>query len=121
VTLLSLLQRSAEKFGNRTALFAGDRSMSYGELWESVVRVGGALRHLGVARGDRVGVMLPNVPAFIEAYFGILAAGATVVPFNTQTETSEFFILGVIGPVPGAEAGPNPWHPQQSSGSPICP
>jgi long-chain acyl-CoA synthetase len=93
VTLLSLLQRSAEKFGNRTALFAGDRSMSYGELWESVVRVGGALRHLGVARGDRVGVMLPNVPAFIEAYFGILAAGATVVPFNTLYKPEEIRYL----------------------------
>ena len=93
VTLLHLLQRSAEKFGDRTALLAGDRLMSYGELWESVVRLGAALRHSGVAPGERVGVMLPNVPAFVQAYFGILAAGATVVPFNTLYKPGEIRYL----------------------------
>ncbi|MFQ5960157.1 MAG: AMP-binding protein, partial [Candidatus Methylomirabilales bacterium] len=93
VSLLHLLQRSAEKFGDRTALLAGDRLMSYGELWESVVRFGAALRHSGVAPGERVGVMLPNVPAFVQAYFGILAAGATVVPFNTLYKPEEIRYL----------------------------
>jgi long-chain acyl-CoA synthetase len=93
VTLLHLLQRSVEKFGDRTALLAGDRLMSYGELWESVVRLGAALRQSGVAPGERVGVMLPNVPAFVQAYFGILAAGATVVPFNTLYKPPEIRYL----------------------------
>ncbi|MFQ5846814.1 MAG: long-chain fatty acid--CoA ligase [Candidatus Methylomirabilales bacterium] len=89
MTLLRLLQRSAEKFSDETVLLAGDRSMSYGELWHSVVRLGVALRDLGVEGGERVGVMLPNVPAFIQAYFGILAAGGTVVPFNTLYKPEE--------------------------------
>ncbi len=89
MTLLHLLQRSAEKFGVKTALLAGNRSVTYGELWESVVRFGAALRQLGVEPGERVGVMLPNVPAFVQAYFGILAAGGTVVPFNTLYKPEE--------------------------------
>jgi long-chain acyl-CoA synthetase len=93
VTLLHLLRRSAEKFGDGTALLAGDRSMSYGELWESVVQFGAALRQLGVEPGERVGLMLPNVPAFVQAYFGILAASATVVPFNTLYKPEEVRFL----------------------------
>jgi long-chain acyl-CoA synthetase len=93
VTLLHLLQRSAEKFGDRTALLAGDRLMSYSELWESVLQLGAALRRSGVTPGERVGVMLPNVPAFVQAYFGILAAGATVVPFNTLYKPAEIRYL----------------------------
>ena len=89
MTLLRLLQRSTEKFGDKTVLLAGDRTTTYSELWESVVRLGMALRHLGVESGERVGVMLPNVPAFVQAYFGILAAGGTVVPFNTMYKPEE--------------------------------
>jgi long-chain acyl-CoA synthetase len=89
VTLLDLLQKSTEKFATRTALVAGDHSITYAELWASVVRLGVALRRLGVEPGERVGVMLPNVPAFVHAYFGILAAGATVVPFNILYKAEE--------------------------------
>ena len=89
MTLLDLLQQSTEKFATRTALVAGDHSITYAELWASVVRLGAALRRLGVEPGERVGVMLPNVPAFVQAYFGILAAGATVVPFNILYKTEE--------------------------------
>ncbi len=89
MTLLDLLQQSTEKFATRTALVAGDHSITYAELWASVVRLGAALRRLGVEPGERVGVMLPNVPAFVQAYFGILAAGATVVPLNIVYKAEE--------------------------------
>lgn len=89
MTLLDLLHRSTEKFATRTALVTGDRSITYVDLWESVVRLGAALRRLGVKSGERVGLMLPNVPAFVQAYFGILAAGGTVVPLNIQYKAEE--------------------------------
>ena len=89
MTLVDLLQRSTEKFATRTALVTGDRSITYLDLWESVIRLGSALRRLGVKSGERVGVMLPNVPAFVQAYFGILAAGGTVVPLNVQYKAEE--------------------------------
>lgn len=93
MSLLDLLRTSSEKFGARTALIAGDRSLSYGELWASIVQLGFTLRGLGVRRGDRVGILLPNIPAFIQAYFGILAAGATVVPINTLYKPDEIRYL----------------------------
>lgn len=93
MTLLRLLQRSAEKFGDRSALIARDFSLTYGELWQSVLHDGAALRRLGVGPGERVGLMLPNVAAFVQAYFGILAAGGTVVPFNTLYKPEEIRYL----------------------------
>ncbi len=93
MTLLDLLRRSTEKFATRTALLADDQSVTYGELWESVGQLGTTLRHLGVKPGERIGIMLPNIPAFVQAYFGILAAGATVVPFNILYKPEELHFL----------------------------
>lgn len=89
MTLLDLLQRSTEKFATKTALVAGDRSVTYAELWESVMRLGAKLRRLGTHSGERIGVMLPNGPAFVQAYFAILAARGTVVPLNVQYKAEE--------------------------------
>ena len=55
----------------------------------------GLLRERGVRPGDRVGVMLPNVPQFAAAYYGILRAGAVVVPMNVLLKSREVaFYLG---------------------------
>ena len=56
------------------------------------------LREHGVGPGDRVGVMLPNVPEFPLAYYGILQAGAVVVPINVLLKRREIsFYLGRFG------------------------
>ncbi len=89
MSLLDLLQRSTEKFAMRAALISGDRSLTYGELWEVVKRVGAGFRRLGVEPGERVGLMLPNVPEFVQVYFGILAAQGTVVPLNVLYKGEE--------------------------------
>jgi long-chain acyl-CoA synthetase len=89
VNLLDPLQRSAEKFAPRTALMSGDRSLTYEELWEAVKRLGAGFRRLGVEPGERVGLMLPNVPEFVQVYFGILAARGTVVPLNVLYKGEE--------------------------------
>jgi long-chain acyl-CoA synthetase len=89
VTLLDLLRRSTEKFAARTALIAGDRSVTYGELWGIVQRLGTGLRRLGIEPGERVGLMLPNVPEFVQVYFSILAAQGTVVPLNVLYKGEE--------------------------------
>ena len=68
---------------------AGDRSVTYGELWEIVQRLGTGLRRLGVEPGERVGLMLGNVPEFVQVYFGILAAHGTVVPLNVLYKGEE--------------------------------
>lgn len=89
MNLLDLLQRSTEKFATRTALISGDRSVTYRELWEGVKRLGTGLRRLGVEPGERVGLMLPNIPEFVQVYFGILGARGAVVPLNVLYKGDE--------------------------------
>lgn len=58
------------------------RDFAYSELDELSSRFASALASLGVKRGDRVGILLPNIPQFVFAFFGILKAGAIVVSNN---------------------------------------
>ncbi len=81
-TVPELLRRSARKFpGSPALLFYGAR-LSFRELDELTTRFAHALRELGVAAGDRVAIMLPNLPQMVIAYFGALKAGAIVVQMN---------------------------------------
>ena len=89
MTLLDMLATSAGRFPHRPALVFRDRRLSYSELQGSARRVGGILHTLGVGQGDRVVLMLPNAPEFGVGYFGILMAGATVVPLNPLLKAEE--------------------------------
>ena len=82
---LSLPQMFADSAARRGAASMVDfmgRSFSYREMADQAARVAAGLQRLGVAKGDRVGLFLPNVPHYIAAYYGALAAGATVVNFS---------------------------------------
>lgn len=59
-----------------------DQTFSYAQVDEISGRIAASLRNLGVRRGDKVAVQLPNLPHFLFAYFGILKAGAVMVPLN---------------------------------------
>jgi acyl-coenzyme A synthetase/AMP-(fatty) acid ligase len=65
-----LVRMAAQQFGPRTALDAGPRSLTFAQLNEVSNRVGSALTGLGVARGDRVGVLAYNTPEVVETWFG---------------------------------------------------
>lgn len=65
-----LVRTAAQDFGPRVALSAGQRSLTFTELNELSNRVGSALVDLGVARGDRVGVLAYNTPEVVETWFG---------------------------------------------------
>lgn len=58
------------------------RKFSYAECAEGVRRVARGLQAMGVAKGDRIGLFLPNVPHYVAAYYGAMAIGATVVNFS---------------------------------------
>lgn len=80
--LYALLERAADRFGHVDAtIFLGGR-MTYGEIREQARRLAAGLQSLGVQKGDRVAVMLPNCPQAIIAYYGALMAGAVVVMVN---------------------------------------
>ncbi len=87
--LASILTETASKHGDRTALKLDDNEVSYTQLEEASARAAGLIRAKGVEPGERVAVMLPNVPYFAILYFGILRAGAVVVPLNPRYGESE--------------------------------
>jgi long-chain acyl-CoA synthetase len=83
------LTATAERFGDRVAQKLDDAELTYALLDEGSARVAGLLRDNGVQPGDRVGMMLPNVPYFAPLYYGILRAGAVVVPMNVLLKGRE--------------------------------
>jgi long-chain acyl-CoA synthetase len=89
MTLLDVLASSAGRAPHRPAFVFRDRRVSYGELQAQSHRLAGLLAAAGVRPGDRVAMMLPNVPEFGTTYFGALAAGATVVPLNPLLKPDE--------------------------------
>jgi long-chain acyl-CoA synthetase len=87
--LADLLINSAAAHPEHTAIKLDDRELSYAELAAASARVAGLLQAKGVKAGDRVGIMLPNVPYFAVAYYGALRAGATIVPMNVLLKERE--------------------------------
>ena len=81
-SLAELLTATAGAHAERPALKLDDMVVNYAALNEGATRVAGLLKEKGVAPGDRVGIMLPNVPYFGVIYYGILRAGGVAVPMN---------------------------------------
>jgi long-chain acyl-CoA synthetase len=93
--LAVILRESAASSPRRPAATWDGGSMTYAELDDLSDRFAGALTDRGVLLGQRVAVQLPNTAAFLVAYFGILKAGAVMVPLNVLLKTEEIaFHLG---------------------------
>src|SRR4051795_570982 len=88
-SLAQLLTATASAHADRPALKLDDAVVTYAALNEGATRVAGLLKDKGVAPGDRVGIMLPNVPYFGAVYYGILRAGGVVVPMNVLLKGRE--------------------------------
>lgn len=87
--LAQLLTDAASTYPGRTAIVMGDQRLSYADVDAESNRVAQVLASRGVGRGDAVALLAPNVPAFTTTYFGILKAGATVVPLNVLLKRGE--------------------------------
>src|SRR5919201_2042887 len=81
-TLPELLLERANEHPERPAVIFYHRVLTYRRLAEASRRFASALASLGVRPGDRVALLLPNMPQFVIAYYGALLAGAVVVPTN---------------------------------------
>ncbi|WP_373472274.1 long-chain-fatty-acid--CoA ligase [Sphingorhabdus lacus] len=81
--------QSAERMGKAALADFMGRKYSYAEMAESVRRVAKGLQDKGIGKGDHIGLFLPNVPHYIAAYYGALAAGATVVNFSPLYSVDE--------------------------------
>jgi long-chain acyl-CoA synthetase len=96
--LADMLSAAVERDAEAVALRLDETAVSYGLLDAASARVAGMLAANGVGRGDRVGVMLPNVPYFPIVYYGILRLGAIVVPMNVLLKRREVaYYLGDSG------------------------
>jgi long-chain acyl-CoA synthetase len=82
VPLFRFLEESARKYPDRACTIFKGAVISFKEMNEITDRMAAALVGMGVKKGDRVGIFMPNTPQFIMAYFAILKAGAVVVATN---------------------------------------
>lgn len=87
--LASLLESSAERFPERTAIVLGETRLSYAQLNASANQVANLLASRGIGVGDKVALMIPNLPYFTGIYYGILKAGAVAVPLNVLLKERE--------------------------------
>ena len=81
-SLSTNLFASAERYPNRIALRCDDLQFTFAEFDAAAARVATPVEQAGIEPGDRVGVMLPNTPAFAIAFYGIMYRGAVAVPMN---------------------------------------
>ena len=86
LTPLSHLRRAMQVFPDRTALIYGDTAWTYRDYGARVTRLASALAAMGVAPGDVVATLLPNIPAQSEASFAVPACGAVLNTINTRLE-----------------------------------
>jgi fatty-acyl-CoA synthase len=86
LTPISFLRRSAEIHPDRVAVVHGDRRITYREFRERAARLASALARRGIRAGRTVSVMLPNVPAMLDAHFGVPMLGAVLNTINTRLD-----------------------------------
>jgi long-chain acyl-CoA synthetase len=92
-TLKTVLEASAARFGDRTAIVMGEERLTFARLDEHASRVANALVKLGVQPGDRVATVQGSNPAFAAAFFGIMKAGAVAVPLDPRYVGDELVSL----------------------------
>ncbi len=85
----TLLEEVTKNHKKKQALLFEGHEVTYRELNENANKVANGLASLGLAKGDRVALMLPNIPDFVYCFFGIQKLGAVAVPFNTMYKGRE--------------------------------
>jgi long-chain acyl-CoA synthetase len=87
--LAALLEHSVEKYADRTAIVFGDTRLTYAQVNGAANQVANLLVERGIQPGDKVALSSPNLPYFTIICYGILKAGATVVPLNVLLKPRE--------------------------------
>jgi fatty-acyl-CoA synthase len=88
-TIGSLLDELAHEYGDRPALISAERRVSFAALGHDANRVAKGLARMGVSKGTRVGILMPNRPEWLACAFGALKLGALLVPLNTLLRQPE--------------------------------
>ena len=94
VSVGDLVRDTARRIPDKTALIFHDQPIKYAEVDREIERAAAGFASLGIKRGDRVAVLVHNVPHFVYAYHGLLRTGAVMIPLNTMYTSEEVsFIL----------------------------
>jgi len=95
LTPLGFLQRAALIYPDKLAMIDGERRFTYRDVYERCRRFADALRRRGIGPGETVSVLAPNVPALLEAHYGVPMAGAVLNALNYRLDAGSIgFILG---------------------------
>src|SRR5437660_763231 len=95
LTPVAFLPRTAAVHPDRVAVIHGDRRITYRDFYARARRLASTLAARGIGAGDTVSVMLPNVPAMLDAHYGVPMAGATLHPITTRRPARTIaYILG---------------------------
>ncbi|MGH7337081.1 MAG: AMP-binding protein, partial [Myxococcota bacterium] len=89
LNLGSILQATTAQRPDHVAVRLGDQAITYAELDRAARGIATSLRARGIEPGSTVAILIPNLPEFTQAYFGILYAGCTVVPLNVLLSAPE--------------------------------
>jgi len=93
MNLALLIEEAAEKFGPKTVLITENQRIGYAELNNAANAIAHALRREGIEQGDKVALMLPNIPEFVYTYFAAAKIGAVAVPLNPSSTAHELAYL----------------------------
>ena len=80
--IIEKINRTAQQLPEKTAIIYEDQWINYAQLKEIINKLTNGLKGSGIKKGDRVALMLPNVPHFVFSYFALMQLGAIVVPIN---------------------------------------
>ena len=98
LTPVRFLRYAEQQYPGKTAVVCGDRRFTYAQFGERASRLAGALREAGVKAGDRVAFLSLNCHRLLEAYYGVLEAGAVLLPLNFRLAPRELaYILNDAG------------------------
>ena len=98
LTPIRFLRYAAQQFPAKTAVVCGNERLTYSQFASRVSRLAGALREMGVQPGDRVAYLSGNCHRLLEAYYGVLEAGAVLLPLNIRLTPNELaYILNDSG------------------------
>jgi long-chain acyl-CoA synthetase len=89
VPLFHFLDASAQKYPNQPCTIFKGAKISYREMSEFTDRLAAGLADIGVKKGDRIGLFIPNTPQFVMAYFAVLKAGGIVIATNPLYSAKE--------------------------------
>ncbi|WP_027819942.1 acyl-CoA synthetase [Paraburkholderia bannensis] len=93
LTPIDFIARAAEVYGERLAMVHGDVRRNWRETYARTRRLASALERAGVQRGDTVAVLLPNIPAMVEAHFGVPMLGAVLNTLNTRLDVATMLFM----------------------------